>query len=516
MSYQLQSALLPLYSSAQVKALERDYAAAHGGSCAELMELAGKAAVDELVLRMPLRGTVWIFAGRGNNGGDGYVAARLLAGMGYVVRLFAIGSVHPGTEAEQAAAAFAAAGGEAEFVLPEPEEVEACPPDCIIDALLGTGLASAPREPAASWINYINTLPGFKLSIDVPSGINADTGEAPGACIRADRTVCMLALKPGLFTASGPDCAGEVVAAALGLDARACYERYIPFKGEGTLPCFLCHYEDIMPALPVRRPACHKGENGRVLIAGGARGYAGAAMISAMAALRTGAGLIKAAVSQCNITALNARCPEVMSAELDDEEDFARALKWADVAAVGPGLGQSTTALARVQTALNWDRPVVFDADALNLIAEHGLETRSSAERVMTPHPGEAARLLHCSTAEINADRMRSAEKLQQRYGGVVLLKGAGTVICDGSMVVIIDEGSASMASGGMGDALTGVIAALRAQGLPLMQAVVCAAAVHGRAGTKAARDGLIGTAATDLLPCIRRLINGYSLLQEN
>ncbi len=516
MSYQLQSALLPLYSSAQIKALERDYAAAHGGSCSELMELAGKATVDELVLRMPLRGTIWVFAGRGNNGGDGYVAARVLQGMGYTVRLFAIGSVHQGTEAEAAAAAFAAAGGEAEFVLPEPDEVEACPPDCVIDALLGTGLSSAPREPAASWINYINGLPGFKLSIDVPSGLNADTGEAPGACIKADRTVCMLALKPGLFTDEGPDCAGEVVSAGLGIDAAACYERYLPYKGEGTLPCFLCHYEDIMPALPVRHPACHKGENGRVLIAGGARGYAGAAMIAAMSALRSGAGLIKAALSSCNITALNARCPEIMSADLDDEEDFARALQWADVVAAGPGLGQSSMALARVQAALALDKPVILDADALNLIAAHDLQTKTEAERVMTPHPGEAARLLQQSVREVNADRMQSAKKLQQRYGGVVLLKGAGTVICDGSMVVIIDEGSASMASGGMGDALTGVIAALRAQGLPLMQAVVCAAAVHGRAGNKAARDGLIGTAATDLLPCIRRLINGYSLLQEN
>lgn len=515
MSYCFEQALLPLYSSAQVKALEQEHAKAHGGHCYDLMELAGKAAVDELVLRLPMRGSIWIFAGKGNNGGDGYVAGRLLKAMGYQVRLFALGTPRAGTEAEQAAKAYAEAGGLVDYVLPELEDAISDPPDCIIDAILGTGLSSAPHEPAASWINYINNVPAFTLAIDVPSGLNADTGVAPGACVIADRSVCMLALKPGLFTDSGPDCAGEVVSAGLGVESRECYARFAAVKGATELPCYLCHYEDIMPALPVRHPSCHKGEAGRVLIAGGAQGYGGAAMISSMAALRSGAGLIKTAVAPCNVTALNARCPEIMSADLTSDEDFAAAAGWTDVLAIGPGLAQNELSRKRVQQAVELKKPVVFDADALNILAEGGIKLTGD-EHVLTPHPGEAARLLNMTVSEVNSDRLHSAVLLQKRFGGVVLLKGAGTVITDGKILVIIDEGSASMASGGMGDALTGVIAALRAQGLSLMHAVVCGAAVHGRAGNKAARDGLIGTAATDLLPCIRRLVNGFSLLQEN
>ena len=487
--------LLPSYA---VKAIEQRYAATTGaGNCYALMEKAGSAVVRELLRVKPQLQSVWVMVGKGNNGGDGYVVARLLQEKGIKVLVFAVGLPHAGTEAAMAYERFAATGGEVYYHLPGPQEPS---PEVVIDALLGTGIDKAPHAPVDAWIEFINTLPCFKLAVDVPSGLNADSGNVPGACVQADLTVCMLAFKPGIFTGAGVDYSSKVSLDDLGVS-------FIPKLAAGDLSTLLYTYEDIKSLLPRRKLSAHKGDAGRVLIIGGALGFGGAAIMAGQAALRAGAGLIKVACHHANIPALNAASPELMTVDFDDAKAVQEALSWADVVAIGPGLGQSVPALNLLTQALNSDKALVVDADALNLIAAHEL-TFKDERHLITPHPGEAARLLKTTVAAISAARVQSAKALQQQYGGVVLLKGAGSVICDGRHCAIAHEGSPAMASGGMGDILTGLCAAYVAQGLSLDDAMLSAVAVHGRAGFMAGKEGVIGTKATDLLPFIRTLTN--------
>lgn len=496
-----------VFMSKTVRLMERKHAAGHGGNCYDLMERAGAVLVRQLLSALPEPPRlVWIFAGKGNNGGDGYVAARLLKEHGIAYRLFAIGNPHPGTEADAACENFKRAGGVIEQQLPEPG---AARPDTVIDALLGTGIDSAPRAPFDEWILFINSIHAFTAAVDVPSGLNADSGVVPGACVKAQLTVCMLALKPGLLTGQGVDYCGKVVLEDL--DCKPETEMNSLLQEAGQRPMQQCCYEDIRDFLPLRRPSSHKGDAGKVLIVGGAKGFGGAAILCSMAALRSGAGLVKVALDPINIPALNAACPEIMSADFTDDEILEQALGWADCVAIGPGLGLSERSHQLVRRIASAKVPLICDADALNIMAQDEIEITGN-EHVLTPHPGEAGRLLKCSATEINRDRLGSAWKLYQHCGGCVLLKGAGSVICDGQRLNIIREGSPAMASGGMGDVLTGIIAAYMAQGLPPEKALLAAACVHGRAGSLAGLAGLIGTAASDLLPHIRSLTNGKQI----
>lgn len=494
----------PVLSSHTVRLVEQEYARSHGGHCYTLMERAGAGVLRRLLKAVPHPHLVWIFAGKGNNGGDGYVVARLLKEQGIAHRVFAVGKPHPGTEANAACENFRQAGGFIEYGLPEDGATR---PDAIVDALLGTGIDSAPRAPFDEWILFINRTHAFTLSIDVPSGLNADSGQAPGDCVSAQLTVAALALKPGLFTGQAPDYCGQVVLEDLGLNLNSDPGLTELISRSGQLPMLQRTYEEILDDLPVRQPSSHKGDAGRVLIIGGAEGYGGAAVLASMAALRAGAGLVKAVIDPVNIPALNAACPEIMTADASDASAVSAALNWADCIAIGPGLGQSEAALSLVKQVMAQGKSTVYDADALNLMARHQLRPEGSLH-ILTPHPGEAARLLGQSVPEINADRLDSARRLQDRYGGCVLLKGAGSIICDGRRLNIIREGSPAMASGGMGDVLTGLTAAFLAQGLAPKMAILAAACVHGRAGALAGQSGIIGTAASDLLPFIRRLVN--------
>lgn len=505
------AAALPhqVFNSAQVKAMEQEYAAAHGGNCFELMLLAGQGAFERIGRFCPQAKLVWVFVGRGNNGGDGYVVASLLRRAGIACRVFATGRPHEHSEAFLACSQFLQDGGKVEYALPSREDRQ---PDVVVDALLGTGISSAPRSPVDEWILFINRTQTFTLSVDVPSGLNADTGECPGDCVRADVTVCMLALKPGLFTGEAVDYTGRVELADFGFDSARWFGRLQQIDKAPPLPLLQRTCEDIADDLPVRVPSSHKGDAGKVLIIGGAKDYAGAAIMCARAALRAGAGLVKVALDPANVSALNAACPEIMSVDFTDAKSMAAALEWADVIAAGPGLGQGALARELVVQTAGTGKDAVFDADALNILAS--LQLKPAGDRhILTPHPGEAARLLECSVAEINADRLQAAFGLQQRFGGVALLKGAGSVVCDGKRLTLIREGSPAMASGGMGDVLTGVAAAYMAEGLGPCTALICAACVHGRAGFLAGQQGgVIGTAATDLLPYIRQLTNRIGL----
>lgn len=489
-----------IFTSAQVRAIEKAYASEHNGHCYDLMERAGGALVENLLANCATPSEVWIFCGRGNNGGDGYVAGALLLGRGVKVRLFAVGEPHEHTEAATAKEFFISRGGRIETLLPSRDEGR---PTAVIDALLGTGISSSPRAPVSEWIAFINKLGSKVFAVDVPSGVNADTGTAPGDCVSADFTVCMLALKPGLFTSDAVDYTGTILFDPLGVDV----ERYAALSSESR-SMGRAGYADIAGQLPVRTRSCNKGDNGKVLIIAGSRGMGGAAVMAGIGALRGGAGLVKIATDPANVPALNSVHPELMTVDFNDQSAVDKALDWCDVAAIGPGLGQSPLAERLLEQVRASERDCILDADALNLLAKSGDDYQDN--RILTPHPGEAARLAGQSIEEIEKNRFESAQYLQERYGGIVLLKGAGTVICDKRRLTLISDGSPALATGGAGDLLTGLIAALAAGELSLRQAAVIGACLHAKAGELAASEfGPVGTVPTDLENYLRRLING-------
>lgn len=506
-----------VFTSDEVKQIEADYAQNHNGHCFGLMQKAGRAVFDFIVKNCSEAKEVWIFCGKGNNGGDGYIVAGLLQDHGIKHRVFSTGLSHEGSEAAIAYDYYIKLGGRIEYELPNngiiPEKSEPIiafsKPDIIIDALLGTGIESAPTGVVAKWIAYINALDTFTVAVDVPSGVCSDTGTVRGMSVCANATVCMLALKPGLLTSDAVDFVGEIEFASLGVDTVDYHEILSQNSYKSPLPIVQVNYEDVIDLLPVRFPSYNKGDNGKVLIISGAEGMGGAAIICGNGALRAGAGLVKVAVDKVNIPAIIASRPELMTVDLNDDEMLQNSICWADAIAIGPGLGvnKRTARLLEFLADLE-DQNLVYDADALNVLATKE-EDFYRENRILTPHPGEASRLLGVSIEEICADRILSCYKLQRKYGGVVLLKGPGSIVCDGQRLTIVHEGSSALATGGSGDLLTGIIVSLLGQGLSPAEATIVGAALHGKAGMIAGnKKGIIGTMPMDLCQYVRELIN--------
>ncbi len=500
-----------VFTTQEIKCIEQEHAATNNGHCYDLMEKAGRAVFEAMRQVNSHPNMVYVLVGKGNNGGDGYITAASLLKHHIPFRIFAVGIPHTDSEAYTAFSYFTQLGGQVEYELPDlvEEAHNGNSPDIVIDALLGTGLESAPREPFAKWIDFINSTKAYVISVDIPSGVNADTGMVYTDSVMANKTVCMLGLKPGLLTGDAVDYVGEIVVCELGVDVSSFHGTFDAREMDGAsyLPIYLSNYEEVIPDLPVRMPSAHKGDAGKVLLIGGAKGYGGAISICGHGALRAGAGLVKVATDKVNVTALNSLRPELMTLDMHNSLALSDAIAWADVIAIGPGFGLEPNNEIILEEVLSADKPTVVDADALNIMARVGLSFCKRA--ILTPHPGEAARLLGISTERVNADRYHAVYELQQRCGGIVLLKGAGTLICDGKSIIVIQEGSPAMASGGMGDLLTGIIAALRAEGLSQMQATVAGACIHGRAGYLSGEYyGAIGALALDLLPFVRFLVN--------
>ncbi|HHG8773788.1 TPA: bifunctional ADP-dependent NAD(P)H-hydrate dehydratase/NAD(P)H-hydrate epimerase [Raoultella planticola] len=473
---------------------EKEAADALGLTLFELMRRAGEAAFQRARADYPDRHHWLILCGHGNNGGDGYVVARLAQAEGIAVTLLALESEKPlPEEAGAAREEWLNAGGTIHAAdIPWPPDVA-----LIIDGLLGTGLHSAPREHVAALIERVNAHPAPVVALDIPSGLNAQTGAAPGAVVDADCTVTFIGLKPGLLTGKARDVVGHLYYHALGL------ERWLAGQ---AIPLRRFEASQLAGWLPPRRPTSHKGDHGKLAIVGGDRGTAGAIRMTGEAALRAGAGLVRVLTHQDNIAPVVTARPELMVHELT-AQSLADSLQWADVVAIGPGLGQSEWGAQALRQVENFRKPMVWDADALNLLA---INPDKRHNRVLTPHPGEAARLLNCNAAEIESDRLLSAQRLVKRYGGVVVLKGAGTVVAsEAGEMGIIDAGNAGMASGGMGDVLTGIIAALLGQRLTPYDAACAGCVAHGEAADRlAARDGSRGMLATDLFSTLRRVVN--------
>ncbi|MEA1049765.1 NAD(P)H-hydrate dehydratase [Lamprobacter modestohalophilus] len=483
-----------LYRAEQVRRLDRIAIEQHGIPAEQLMERAGAAAFSLLRARWPQARSLVVLAGAGNNGGDGYVIARLAHHSQLGVRVLTLGD-HSRLQgaALSAAQAYQAAGGSIEPFTRLPPDAE-----LIVDAMLGTGLE---RPLTGLWAAAVAQCQASRapiLALDIPSGLHADSGRVLGAAIKAAATISFIGLKCGLFTGLGPEYCGEVCFDALRVPALI-YASEIPaarridWSQQGRL-------------LPRRRRCANKGDFGYLLVVGGDQGMSGAARLAGEAALRAGVGRVAIATHPVHAALLNLTRPELMVHAVAEAAELDALLERATLVALGPGLGQGSWGRTLYRQVLAANKPLVLDADGLNLLAQ---DPQRRSDWVLTPHPGEAARLLGCSVAEVETDRFAALKHLQERYGGVVVLKGAGTLVDGPGLrpVAVCMDGNPGMASAGMGDALTGIIAALIGQGMEPVAAAEAGVCLHGAAGDRAAEQGERGLIVSDLIAALQPLL---------
>ena len=486
---------IALYSSAQVRALDAYAIEALRIPAYTLMKRAGEAALRHLRSRYPLAHRIAVVCGGGNNGGDGYVLARFAQAAGLTVTVLAASDPEQlRGAARQAFEDLRATGARARpFAASLLDEGE-----IVVDALLGTGLHGEVRAEYAAAIRAINQSGRPVFALDVPSGLDSDAGVPLGEAVRADCTVTFVGLKTGLLVGEGPEYAGTVFFDDLELT---------PPPGEFVPRLTRIVETEIQAALPRRHRAAHKGDFGRVLIVGSGSGMPGATRLAGEAALRVGAGLTTVAAAPENVAAIAAGRPELICLALTDKQVLAEALARADVVAIGPGLGRSAWARAALDTVLAAEKPLVVDADALNLLAE--AEVRPRDDWILTPHPGEAARLLGVTTEQIQRDRLAALDRLLERFRGTIVLKGAGTLVgATGRTPGVCERGNPGMATAGSGDVLTGAIAGILAQCREPWAAARIGVLVHAVAGDAAARVGERGVLASDLARELHHAVN--------
>ena len=485
----------PLYCADQVRELDRlaiEYYGVHGIA---LMNAAGQALFDQLRHHWPWVRRIAVVCGAGNNAGDGYVVARLAHQAGLEVEVyFLTEGASLGGDAHRAWAEAEDAG--VSMVRFDGQRIDAH--ELIIDALLGTGLHGPVEGLMAEAIAAINAAGVPVLAADLPSGLSADSGCVQGEAVRADVTVSFIGLKRGLFTAEGPDHCGRLVF----------HDLHIPDAVYGHLePCAeRLDYPRAAKWLVPRSRNAHKGDFGHVLIVGGEQGMGGAARLAGEGALRVGAGLVSLATRASHAVEIAAMRPELICHGVEQPTELLPLLQRASVVVVGPGLGQGEWGRAILSTVLESRLPMVLDADALNLLA---LDPVRHAHWVLTPHPGEAGRMLACSSAEIQQDRFAAIAALEASYGGIVVLKGCGTLVLDSQgRLSLCSEGNPGMASAGMGDVLSGVIGGLLAQGYSQDDAACLGVVLHAQAGDRAAQEGERGLLASDVLSHLRTVAN--------
>lgn len=482
-----------LYRTSQIRLIEQQYNAEN------LMEKAGLAVAElasELASAQETTASILILAGPGNNGGDAFVAARHLQARWHKISLVFTGDVTKlPADARAAHDQWLACGGHILRDIPANTQFS-----LIIDGLFGIGLTRPLQEPYTALINSINHLPAPTLAIDIPSGLCADTGRVLGAAVNADHTITFIGLKPGLFTLDGPDHAGKVHCMDLGIPSA-------PIEGSGWLVSLPpCH-------LPSRKRNSHKGSFGSVAVMGGAAGMVGAALLASRAALLCGSGRVYCHLLAAGAPLLDMAYPELMLRSADAALASPQSNLFTCVVA-GPGMGRSAQAAASLASVLQHPAPLVLDADALHLLATDPALASTLKQRgnaILTPHPGEAAALLHCDTATVQADRIASAQRIAQRYNTTVVLKGAGSVIAmpNGDWYINA-SGNPGLSSAGMGDVLTGIIAALIAQGMEITPSTLLAVYLHGLAADALVEQGIgpVGLTATEIAEETRNLIN--------
>lgn len=451
---------------------------------------------------------VVIFCGGGNNGGDGLGAARWLQSYGVSVRAFIVGAALDAVQGDAAIelAMFTKAGGRVEALSTEDDwvlaELAASKADVLVDALLGTGFHGELEGDVLRACELLNKSEKYILAVDIPTGVNADNGAVSENAVRADHTVTMALVKTGLLLYPGREYCGDIELADISMPVKL-VEEYQSDKYRLT-------DEIVRELLPLRKANAHKGDAGRVVICAGSPGYTGAAALASDAAVKAGAGLVSLYTPLSSRDVLAIKLTEVMVHGLLERmpgilgggaaSDVASSAEAADVLAIGPGLGTSESTQEAVRTILQKiTTPVVIDADALTALAGHTeILAAMQAPKVLTPHPGEMARLTGLEIAEIEADRINIAKKYAEQWQAIVVLKGAPTVIgCPNGTVYVNSTGNSSLATGGSGDVLTGIIAGLAAQEISLQEAAICGVYLHGLAAELTGID--IGLAAGEL-----------------
>jgi NAD(P)H-hydrate epimerase len=486
-----------LFSADAVRQIDRYVIDQLGVDGFELMQSAAHAAFRRLVRHWRDCTPVLVLCGAGNNGGDGYLVAANACRHGLDVRCLAVAPTSKLKGDARKAWQRALADGVEVIELAELAEADLADyfagAGLIVDAMLGTGVSGAPREPFAGLIGRCNQSSAPVLAVDLPSGLNATTGAADGDVVKAAMTVTFIGLKAGLFTGQGAAVSGEVMFESLDTDEGVAGSGQTPVARRRDWP-------SVMSWLPERPANAHKGRFGHVLVVAGDRGFGGAGLLAAEAAARSGAGLVSLATRPEHVTAALARCPSVMVHGLIHGSELPPLLDAASVIVCGPGIGQSAWGQQMLEQVVASGKPRVLDADALNLLS-HRVAIPAD-NHILTPHPGEAARLLNCLVPEVEADRMAAARKLQAMYGGTVLLKGAGTVVASGGEVVDIISGSnPGMATGGMGDVLSGIIGSLYGQLKDANKAAVVGASAHlSAADTASETCGYIGLIPNDVI----------------
>ena len=490
----------PLFDAASMREADRSATEDHAIPSIVLMERAGIAAAHAILDQGWPQTSAVIVVGTGNNGGDGMVVARHLAEAGWDVQVLGLDGAAPATPDGATMTAIAASLG----IAVGPFASSAPHGDAVVvDAVLGTGARGAPRGAAADAVEWIAAHAGPVVALDVPSGVEADTGRVEGAAVGADLTVTFHGDMVGLHVAPGLGRSGRVVVADIGIPTAIRLHPAAWLAGR-----------EVIAAVPRKGAASDKYASGSVLVIAGSPGLTGAACLAARATLRAGAGLTVVATPAAAAAVVSAQLLEVMCAPLPDRdghlglESIDRVLaesRRASAIALGPGLGRAEATTAAVHELI--DRlalPLVLDADGLWHLADapEGLQVRS-APTVITPHAGEAARLLGVERRQVEADRLASARTLAERSGAVVVLKGAGTIVAaPGELPSVNSGGSAALATAGTGDVLTGTVAAFLSKGMAPRAAAIAAVAVHARAGELADRgDGTIASDVLEALP---------------
>ncbi len=489
---------LAIHTADEVRALDRHAIDTLKIPGYTLMNRAGEAALRAVQDVWPHARRIVVVCGPGNNGGDGYVLARLARERRLDVSVVKLSSANElRGDAARAYEDFERAGGRT--VQWSAEVLRAA--DVIVDAMFGTGLSRPLDATSAAIVAAINASTTPVLALDIPSGLHADSGAVLGVAVNADCTITFIGLKLGFYLGSGPDYIGQLRFDALGLDDAALAQ--VPASA------LRIDEQELRRALPPRSRTAHKGLHGDVLIIGGGIGMAGAARLAGEAALRCGAGRVTVATHPQNVRAVVGARPELMCHGVQDESELTVLIERADVLAIGPGLGRDEWSKQMLQGVMRSQRPAVLDADALNLL-DRSLPSSDRAPRwILTPHPGEAARLLGITTREVQADRLDAARLIAQRYASVVVLKGAGSIVTGPEgLPHICDRGNPGMASPGMGDVLTGVIAAILAQISDLTCAARVGVLVHAMAGDLAASKGERGMIASDLFEYLPSCVN--------
>lgn len=487
----MQKLPIKLYTTAQVRELDHLVIKECGIPGIELMSRAGNAVFRHLRIKWPNAKSISVFCGTGNNAGDGYIIAGLALAVGLKVTVYVFSD--PENLKDNAFIAYRdyikAKGTIIPYRVDQPIN-----DDVVIDALLGTGLSKPVTGAYAQAIQNINKSQAKVIAVDVPSGLNSDTGNVMGCAVKADCTVSFIGLKQGLYTGMAADYCGEILYSSLSVPKEIFNK--VEFGA----------YRVVKKTIPPRARCSHKGDYGHVLIIGGDRGYSGAARMAGEAALRVGAGLVSIATHPEHSALLNLGRPELMCHGVDSADKLTPLLDKVNVIVIGPGLGQSKWAAELFIAAIKSDKATIIDADGLNLLAHI---PKTHPNWILTPHPGEASHLLACNKAVVQEDRYAAVSAIQSKYGGIAILKGAGTLIATNDDIAVSTTGNPGMASGGMGDVLAGVIAGLIAQGFSRKDAAQQGVYLHGMAADLAVEQvGERGLLATDLMPYLRQLVN--------